>query len=145
MSVTRIETPAQLRRAINKLSVASPFTDGFSSRWKRSRKTDESQRERKAVWYRTQHEHWLGWLRGYEGSGAYGRKNWSRSAEFVYNHIVNPGMLVYLAEATGIERGRLIAAGKAALASRASMSSMSGAFRRIVTWNMVEGRLVRKR
>lgn len=43
------------------------------------------------VWYRTQKEHWLGWLRDYDCPGAYGRKvTGGRDSHFVYNHVVNP-------------------------------------------------------
>lgn len=48
-------------------------------------------------WYKTQKEHWLGWLREYHGPSAYGRKNGRRrDAKFAYNHIVEPKMLVWL-------------------------------------------------
>ena len=49
-------------------------------------------------WYLTQKEHWIGWLLEYNGPGAYGRKTTDgRDAKFVYNHVVQPEMLVYLA------------------------------------------------
>ena len=48
------------------------------------------------VWYHTQKEHWLGWLGGYKGPRAYGRKHWDRDARFAYNHVVEPLMLLYL-------------------------------------------------
>src|SRR5687768_1490863 len=42
-------------------------------------------------WYLTQKEHWLGWLSGYDGPGAYGRKGGPhQDAMFAYNHIVEP-------------------------------------------------------
>src|SRR5450432_1034484 len=138
MLTKRIETPAQLRKAIARLSPASPFTDAFSKRWSALRQRLNTQGERKKVWYHTQHEHWLGWLGGYEGPGAYGRQNWSRSAAFAYNHIVNPQMLIYVAEATDIDRALLKAAAKGALASRATMGSMSGAIRRLIPWKLIE-------
>src|SRR5262245_45052949 len=90
-----IETPEQLRWVIRRLSPASPVTNRFTAaRWKIS--AWHVARGETGVWYKTQQEHWLGWLREYSGPGAYGRGNWKRSAEFVYNHIVNPQMLVYL-------------------------------------------------
>ena len=143
MGTRNIQTPAQLRNAIGGLSPASPFTDDFSARWRALAKTEDHQPERKTVWYRTQHEHWLGWLGAYDGPGAYGRKDWSRSAKFVYNHIVNPQMLIYLAEATHIDRGLLSAAVEAAL-ERTTMTSMSSAIRHLVPWAMVEEALLAK-
>lgn len=46
------------------------------------------------TWYRTQKEHWLGWLGDYEGPGAYKRKTGvKRDAKYAYNHIVCPELL----------------------------------------------------
>jgi hypothetical protein len=144
MTAKRIETPAQLRKAIARLSSASPLTDRFSTRWRALRRSGGEQREKRSVWYSTQQEHWDGWLRGYEGPGAYGRVNWSRSAEFVYNHVVNPQMLVYVAEAAGIERDALETAIEGALTNRATMSAMSGAVRRAVRWSALKQALLAK-
>lgn len=142
MARNKIETPAQLRRAIARLSTASPFTDRFTAKWRRMRGT--GQRERENVWYTTQHEHWLGWLKYYRGPGAYGRTNWARSADFAYSHIVNPQMLIYLAEAAGIDRKVLNAAARAALKNRETMGSMSAAIRRLIPWHDIETALLRK-
>jgi len=58
-------------------------------------------------WYATQKEHWLGWLRDYHGPGAYGRRSEiRRDAEYVYNHIVEVEMLLWLIEAAGVEPDR---------------------------------------
>jgi hypothetical protein len=62
------------------------------------------------VWYRSQKEHWLGWLSEYDGPGYYGRKNPDRSAEFVYNHINCAPMVLWLGEASGISIAKLRAA-----------------------------------
>ena len=134
----RIETHSHLRRVIRPLSPKSPLTNRFSERWRKLRNRLIGQQERKRVWYKTQHEHWLGWLRAYDGPGAYNRKNANRSAEYVYNHIVNPQMLIYLAEATKVRRALLTKATEAALSRRVSMSSMSSAIRRIIPWTIVE-------
>jgi len=142
-SATRtIATPAQLRKAIKQLSPSSPLCDRFSAKWLgASAKGDDSQREQKTVWYETQHEHWLGWLNFYDGPGAYGRKGSGYSAEFAYNHIVNPQMLVYLAEAAGIADKTVRKAAAEALANRSTMSSMSAAVRRVVPWKTIEATL----
>ena len=56
------------------------------------------------VWYRTQKEHWSGWLEEYDGPGAYGRQNkHKRNARFVYNHVVCPGLLLYLIRAIPLD------------------------------------------
>lgn len=138
---SRIESPQQLRRAIARLSPKSPITDRFSAQWRRLGKKGGRQQEQKVVWYKTQHEHWLGWLRAYDGPGAYRRMDWNRTAEFVYNHIVNPQMLVYLAEASGVDRMLITKATRRALAGKSTMSSMSGAIRGVLTWSVIEAAL----
>lgn len=46
-------------------------------------------------WYRTQKEHWLGWLAEYQTPGGYGRTpDLSRGAQYAYNHILCPPMLL---------------------------------------------------
>lgn len=138
---SRTETPGHLRRAIAKLSPASPITDRFSAQWRALGKRGGRQQEQKAVWYKTQHEHWLGWLREYDGPGAYDRTDWDRTAEFVYNHIVNPQMLVYLAEASKVDPTLLTKATKRALTGKATMASMCAAIRRVIPWSVVEAAL----
>jgi hypothetical protein len=64
-------------------------------------------------WYRTQKEHWIGWLFEYNGPGAYGRQTLEgRDAKFVYNHVVEPELLLYLAKASGVPSGRVASARK---------------------------------
>jgi len=88
-------------------------------------------------WYRTQHEHWLGWLDAYAGPGAYGRTRPSpTSARAVYHRIVEPKMLLYLAEAAGVDAAA-VARAREAVASATSMMQASGRVRRIVPWEVV--------
>ena len=76
MTSTPIRTPSALRRAISKLP-------------------EDERTNSPKVWYRSQLEHWLGWLEKYDSPGAYGRKVTSgRDARFVYNHVVEPKMLL---------------------------------------------------
>ena len=76
------------------------------------------------------------------GPGAYGRKTWNRPAKFAYDHVVNPQMLVYLAEAAGVELDLITRASRAALAGRATMPTMSAAIRRVIPWELVEASLL---
>ena len=71
-------TPDQLRRRISKLREHQPLT----IRLERSLATADPLR--RPPWYRSQKEHWLGWLREYDGPGYYGRRDWGRSSEFVW-------------------------------------------------------------
>lgn len=92
-------------------------------------------------WYRTQKEHWLGWLSEYNGPGAYKRKvTAGRDARFAYNHIVEPKMLVYLAEASGVPQAQAVAA-REVLRSKASLASQAAAVRKIVPWGTIEAAL----
>src|SRR5450755_1981595 len=87
-------TPRGLARKIKSLQATRPITASYERTleirgiWKFE-----------GVWYRSQKEHWLGWLSEYDGPGAYGRTNSNRSAEFTYNHINCAQMLFWLAEA----------------------------------------------
>jgi hypothetical protein len=84
-------------------------------------------------WYKTQKEHWLGWLSEYHGPGAYGRKTSQvRDARFAYNHIVEPKMLLWIIKAAGFDSTAII------LAKNALMQQQSAAIRRSVPWETLE-------
>ncbi|MCC6174003.1 MAG: hypothetical protein IT305_01760 [Chloroflexi bacterium] len=90
------------------------------------------------VWFTTQKEHWLGWLRQYDGPGAYNRIPASQlprphDAKWVYNHVVNPYMLFWLVETAGVRPERVEAA-RNGLAADASLMARAGAIRRHVPW-----------
>jgi hypothetical protein len=92
-------------------------------------------------WYLTQKEHWIGWLFEYNGAGAYGRKTTDgRDAKFVYNHVVQPEMLVYLAQASGVARAKVTAARKV-LGTGQSLMRQSAAIRMILPWGLVASAL----
>jgi hypothetical protein len=95
------------------------------------------------VWYRSQKEHWLGWLGEYEGHGAYDRKNWHRSAQFIYNHIGCPAMLVWLAEGCGLPRMQVSTAIAAALRTRWNFAAQCAVLRIAIPWQDVERHLRR--
>ena len=86
-------------------------------------------------WYKTQKEHWIGWLREYHGPGAYNRRVGARrDASFAYNHIVEAKMLLWLISAAGVGRSRAARARMAARKAR-SLSAKSAAIRREVPWS----------
>lgn len=89
-------------------------------------------------WYRTQKEHWLGWLCEYRGPGAYGRTGpaASRDARFAYNHIVEVKMLLWLAVAARVPRSRVQNARLAAVQG-ASLSRKSAIERKHVPWEQI--------
>jgi hypothetical protein len=130
-------TPNSLRRKISKLRIAAPVTENYGQAliargiW-----------GTKDVWYSSQKEHWMGWLSEYDGPGAYGRKSWSgRTAEFVYNHINCPPMVLWLAEAAGVPKKDLLAAKRSALSGRQNRASHCALIRKAVPWSAIEERL----
>jgi hypothetical protein len=129
-------TPQQLATRIRKLREKVPIATDFEDALRRNRS--------KRVWYTSQKQHWLGWLSEYSGPGYYGRKNSCRSAEFVYNHIVCPPMVLWLAEASGVPKVKVADAKRAALSSSPQLQAQSAAIRRIIPWEMIEVRLEKR-
>lgn len=128
-------TPQQLRARIRKLDEDQPLVARFEDAI-RKRKSRE-----KDVWYSSQKEHWLGWLNEYDGPGYYGRETWDVTAETVYNRVVNPAMVLWLGAAAGVPRARVLKAIEAALAAKPSMSSQSGAIRKVIPWSLIAQRI----
>jgi hypothetical protein len=93
------------------------------------------------VWYRSQKEHWMGWLGEYAGSGYYGRKISNRTAEFSYNHINCSPMVLWLGEASGVDKKTVEKARRAALRAKGSMGPQCKAIRQIIPWSVIESRL----
>jgi hypothetical protein len=124
-------TPQQLKRKISRFPSSSPVTDRFEASL-----TKRGEWTREGVWYASQKQHWMGWLSEYEGPGAYGRKGGKgRTAEYAYNHIVCPPMLLWLAEAAGVEKRTLEAARRRALAAPAALPSKCSAVRNVIPWS----------
>jgi hypothetical protein len=123
-----------LARKIGKLPIVAPITASYEQAliargiW-----------DKRRVWYRSQKEHWIGWLSQYDGPGAYNRKTWKgRSAEFTYNHVRCPPMLLWLAEATGVPKKDVLAAKRSALKASQNLGGQSAALRRAIPWAIVE-------
>jgi hypothetical protein len=130
-------TPRSLFRKIRLLRVSAPITASYE-RALMARGIWNNH----GVWYTAQKEHWLGWLSEYDGPGAYGRKTWTgHSAEFVYNHINCPPMLLWLAEAAGVSKRDVLAAKRTALSARQNRGTHCAVIRRAVPWPMIEERL----
>lgn len=96
--------------------------------------------------YKNQKEHWISWLTDYHTSGPYGRlASASTPAEVVYNRLMCPPMVFWLAEASGVSHGPLHDAFEAALVSRLQCASQSAAIRRSIPWCDVEQTLAKFR
>lgn len=92
--------------------------------------------------YTTQKDHWLGWLDPKSGTGTYPRKSTpDRDARFVYNHIVEPQMLLWLISASGVDP-KLVKAATEAAEEQSRLASKSAAIRRHVPWSVVEAALL---
>ena len=128
-------SPRQLGRIISKLEERQPIAERLE------REIARRHPHRAEPWYRSQKQHWLGWLAEYDGPGFYSRSRWDRPAQFVYNHIQCPPMLLWLAEASGLPRGRLLRANKAALAAGDHHGPSTAAVRSLLPWEAVEQRL----
>jgi hypothetical protein len=102
-------------------------------------------RIRPGIWYKTQKQHWLGWLREYHGPGAYGRVPGQprRDARFVYNHIVNPQMLLWLISSAGVGRASVSSARRAAR-NAGALNQQAAAIRRHVPWEILMAALIRR-
>jgi len=89
---------------------------------------------RPGIWYKTQKEHWLEWLKGYQGPGGYARKvDKERDARYAYNHIVNFEMLLWIIAASGI-KPNLVKSAQRTSKHGSTPQQKSAAIRRLVPW-----------
>ena len=90
--------------------------------------------------------HWMGWLGEYEGPGYYGRKRErSRSAKYIYQHLHCAPMVIWLAELAGVDGRRLrLAVRKSVPQPKLYKDSPSAAAmaRRILPWTLVHQHLM---
>lgn len=94
--------------------------------------------------YTTQKDHWLGWLNPAAGTGTYPRAGGSdRDACDVYNRIVEPKLLLWLAEAAEVNPDLRVAA-TADASSKVKLASKSAAVRRHIPWSVLAEALRRK-
>ncbi len=84
--------------------------------------------------YRTQKDHWLGWLQPSNGTGTYARRSGDeRGAQHVYGQIGEPLMLLWLASAAGV-RKEAIDQARAASLNTANLRSKCGKIRAHIPW-----------
>jgi hypothetical protein len=92
--------------------------------------------------YTTQKDHWIGWLNPAAGTGTYSRRTGhGATARLIYNRIVEPQMLLWLAEASGVEDD-LVSAACYAAARTARFGSKAAAVRKILPWSVVADALM---
>lgn len=97
-------------------------------------------------WYKSQKEHWLGWLKDYDGPGFYKRKTHTgRDAKYIYNHIMCSPMLLYLPEALGVSTNLIKKAFDAVIRSNeAKMAKQCSLIRSIIPFCLVEEKTTQK-
>lgn len=94
--------------------------------------------------YRTQKDHWLGWLQPNNGTGTYTRRSGDeRGARHVYGQIGEPLMLLWLASAAGV-RKEVIDHAKAAASTTDNLRSKCGKIRTHIPWGEIAAALSRQ-
>jgi hypothetical protein len=88
----------------------------------------------------TTKEQWLGWLSEYHVPGYYDRKGVGYDARFAYNHLSNPRMLLWLAEAAGIE-GETVTVAAAAAEEGKTVMQKAAAVRKCIPWTRIANAL----
>lgn len=126
-------SPQMLAKKIKSLPEKCRIATDFENRL-----TKLGLHDKGGAWYSSQKEHWLGWLREYDGPGYYGRKNSKRTAEFVYNHINCAPMLLWLGEASGVPHQQVTKAKVAALRAEPKFQTQCAAIRKLIPWTTVE-------
>ncbi len=129
----------QLQMIIRDLKDQTPITSSFDE------KLFHQGQAHRNKWWNSHKEHWIDWLKQYNGPGYKNRKNKSiRSANIVYNRLACPPMLLWLIEASGINKSKIKDAVKAALASKKIFTAQSASIRAVVSWEEIERNLYSK-
>lgn len=138
--IKRIDTPKTFLgciQSLRKLRLPVPMTEAYED------KLRGKGQHLKEIWYTSQGEHWEGWLGEYNGGGFYGRKDHNRTAEFTYNHIMCPPMLIWLAETVGIDENTIANAIKDSLATD-KYQEQCGVIRKAIGWSEIEKAILSK-
>lgn len=105
--------------------------------------TDYERRHRqgspdKRTSYSNQRDHMVGWMSEMNGPGAYGRKQYGRTAKEAYNTLRCAPALIWIAEALGEDAAVVRSAVAAADRADSNPSAECGAIRKVVPWSRVE-------
>ena len=87
--------------------------------------------------YFTQKAHWLGWLSKKPGAKYYRQDAPNRGAKFVYNHIMEPKMLLWLISASGVDK-KLVTKARENSENAQTMASSCACIRKVVPWDALE-------
>lgn len=87
--------------------------------------------------YRTQKDHWLGWLNPDAGAGTYPHSTGANvTARMVYNRIGEPKMLLWLASASGAA-SELVTQARQAADQVVPLASQCAAVRKVLPWRVL--------
>src|ERR1700730_6617139 len=86
---------------------------------------------------------WVSWLSNYAQTNDNPRRA-ERDAQFVYNNWWNAPILIWLAEASGVDQNRVRKAAKIAL-SQGNSKAQSRDIRRILPWSLIARQLTRSK
>lgn len=89
---------------------------------------------------RSYKQQWLDWLSEYDGPGFYSRENPDRTARFIFNRLNNPEMILWLAEASGVDETLILHAAQFPRTG-ASKQTQAAAVRNVITWELIEASL----
>ncbi|MBY0538410.1 hypothetical protein K2P47_03355 [Patescibacteria group bacterium] len=135
-------SPKQLLKKIKNLDTKSSITNKFVSELASIGMWNYEKEAKKTYGGTDQKKHWVGWLSEYSGPGYYNRKDTGVSmAKRVYNRINCPPMLIWLAEASGIQSKQIKQATLAALDAKKSFPSQCSAIRQTIPWEVIEAKL----
>src|SRR5208282_477944 len=82
---------------------------------------------------------WLRWLSGYDDP-AHARANPNRSAEFIYNALNHPQMIIWLAAASGISNEKIQGAIQT-VNQKDNRMAQAASLRRLLPWSLVSEHL----
>ena len=94
--------------------------------------------------YSTQKAHWLGWLSKKPGAKYYRQDAPDRGPKYVYNHIMEPKMLLYLISALDFDDD-LKQLAKIEAKNAKTMASSCAAIRKVIPWIKIEEKLRKKK
>ena len=88
--------------------------------------------------YQSQKIHMYSWVNGqqYTGEGAYSREKGNQKASVMYNRLLNPGCLLWLADALGEKENNLREAVRAA-SEKDDYRQRCAAFRAVIPWDRI--------
>jgi len=86
---------------------------------------------------------WINWLSNYAEFGSHPLRA-QRNARFIYNHWWDAPIFIWLAEASGVDKGRIQRAAQLAASSENS-TTQAAEIRRILPWDLIAKHLQEKR